>query len=145
MKEVKHKVSWCIAKSFAVLALLISFYFCGLLVGKVQAAPVLLDDFETWRNGYCGDMDKLFDVYNGATGDAGPNQSVLSITGNTLPVLVPAGNVWYVDQDDAAYTSTNCWMKGHIKSGTWDPDINRMVFWFVQPLVAGLTQMVQTT
>jgi hypothetical protein len=87
-----------------------SFFISLLLLPteKAQADSILLDDFATWRNGYCGDIVKLFDVYNGAIGDAGPNQSALGISNNTFRTSVPAGNVWYVDQDDADYTSTNC-------------------------------------
>lgn len=98
------------------------------LSDKAQAAPVLLDDFSTWRNGNCGDIEKLFDVYNGNIGDAGPNQSVLGVSNNTFRVSVPAGNVWYIDHDDAPYDSTSCWVRAHIESGAWDSNINRMVF-----------------
>ena len=118
----------------------ILFIYVGLFFGMgqvVQAETVLLDDFATWRFGNGGDIERLFDVYNGAVGDAGPSQVALGVFDNVFRVTVPANNVWYVDQDDSPYTMANQWMKGHIKSGTWDPDINRMVFLVRSTLSSG--------
>lgn len=97
----------------------------GPVVGQQVQNLVLLDDFATWRTANNG-TDKYFDIYNGATGDAGPNQSISGVSGNALQIIVPSGNVMYVDADCAPYTSLNQWLQGHIKSGTWNDGINRL-------------------
>lgn len=94
--------------------------------GQQVSNLVVLERFDDWRLAN-NNFDKYFDVYNGATGDAGPSQVCQGVSGNALRVSCPASNVMYVDAACApANIFPSYWMQGHIQSGTWNQNINRM-------------------
>ncbi len=90
---------------------------------------VTLDDFVTRRNSPVGDNDPLFSEYNGAVGDAGPNQVCNGVTGNTLDVDVPTSNIYYVQFIPGLYSNIPLsYVKGNLTDGTWNANINRIRF-----------------
>lgn len=96
-------------------------------IKDARKSLVLLDDFATWRMANNGN-DRYFERYNGAVGDAGPNQVTTGVQDGWLVTTQGANNVFYVDADCAPYTQAAHWLRNHIISGAWNQGINRMSF-----------------
>lgn len=95
--------------------------------GDARKNLAVWEDFASLRKANNG-ADLYWDVYNGATGDAGPSQKVRGVAGNILTIEVPAGNILYVDADSPTYTNSRDWLKSHVKSGAVTDATNRLSF-----------------
>lgn len=97
--------------------------------GQAALNLVTLDNFATLRNSPVGDNDPLWGAYNGAVGDAGPNQVTNGVNGNTLDIDVPSGNIFYAQFIPGLYSNDPLsYVRGNIVSGTWNANINRIRF-----------------
>ena len=96
----------------------------GILCGKVQAQTIVLDDFSGPRMN-TGTGENIIEVYNGED----PGQTY-TIGNGKLQVTGSPSNGIYWHFLPYPYTGSKGFAKGWIKSGTWDPNVNRLNFSF---------------
>jgi hypothetical protein len=107
----------------------------GLLLALAEAAqrpvlgagPIVWEDFSTVRMNGDTPASPLWDAYTGSSSD-GPGQTG-RITNKTFELTVPGGQAPYFHFSPYPYDRPSGFAKGNLRSGSWDPTVNRLTFW----------------
>jgi hypothetical protein len=104
----------------------------GLVIGMLALtqhvyvqSPIVLEDFSTLRMGFDTPPGPLWSPY---ADQYSPSQTG-GITGGMYQLNVPSGNVPDFQFMTYPYDRPSGFAKYWIRSGTWDPNVNRLEFW----------------
>jgi len=96
-------------------------------------SPIVLEDFSTLRQNFDSPPDALWSPY---ADQYSPNQTGGIIAGGMYQLNVPSGNVPDFQFLPYPYDRPSGFAKWWIKSGTWDTNVNRLVFWMKSTITA---------